>query len=346
MLTLVKEGKNPNAIVPIVKTTGKKRTRPVATVYFSHNMKDDNKNVAPAKPTLTLHRSHIKKHNQISEQEYTHICEMIDSLEEPDVGHPLRKAYWDIRDRYETSLMREMYIGDQQDLKFQLDLPKKVKDWPGTYTAFGSSGAGKTYYVVSMIERYLKSVGSGAPVRAVIWLSPEEKIDKTLRPLKQQKWREYYYGIDISEKAVKEAKMGAEQYFEERIKSVIDKHGENALIVFDDFVDAAPGLYNPLERLYNSSLRVARHMNSGIFSLQHTYAGHRATSQSLQSNRYIIFFPRSQQQRCTMFLKDHLQIPTPEAKVLVKRFASLARSMVVQMHSPVCIFNEKYLLLI
>ena len=80
---------------------------------------------------------------------------------EPEVGHPLRKAYWDMRDRYETSLMREMYIGDQPDIMFQLDFPKAIRDWPGTFTLFGSSGAGKTYFLVAMIERYLRSVSSG-----------------------------------------------------------------------------------------------------------------------------------------------------------------------------------------
>ena len=108
MLTLIKEGKNANAIVPIVSTQGKTKTKPLATVYFTHNLKDDNKNDAPCAPTLTLHRSHIKKVNQISEHEYHAICKMIDTGEEPEIGHPLRKAYWDVRDRYETSLMREM----------------------------------------------------------------------------------------------------------------------------------------------------------------------------------------------------------------------------------------------
>ena len=141
---------------------------------------------------------------------------MIDTGEEPEVGHPLRKAYWDVRDRYETSLMREMYIGDQSDIKFQLDFPKAVKDWPGTMTLFGSSGAGKTYFLVAMIERYLKAVSAGSSIRPIIWLSPEEKIDKTLAPLKKPRWNHYYHGIDISEKAVKESKLGAEEYFKNR----------------------------------------------------------------------------------------------------------------------------------
>jgi hypothetical protein len=57
---------------------------------------------------------------------------MLDSGAEPEIGHPLRKAYWDVRDRYETSLMREMYIGDQPDIKFQLDFPRAIREWPGT----------------------------------------------------------------------------------------------------------------------------------------------------------------------------------------------------------------------
>ncbi len=105
-------------------------------------------------------------------------------------------------------------------------------------------------------------------------------------------------------------------------------------------------MYPLLERLYNSSLRTARHMNSGIFSLQHTYAGGKNTSQSLQSNKYIIFFPRSQQNRCITFLRDHLMMQVNEARELVRRFAKLDRWLAIQMHSPVCLFNSKYLYLV
>ena len=85
MLTLIKEGKDPNIIVPILHRTGKRSRRPVATVYFTHNMKDGNKNTAPCKATLTLHRSHIKRTNQVSEKEFLEICEMIDK--EQDIGN-------------------------------------------------------------------------------------------------------------------------------------------------------------------------------------------------------------------------------------------------------------------
>ena len=345
MLTLV-DSKDAKPLVQIYDTKNGLRKKAVATVYFTHHLKEDNKNVAPCFATLTLHKDHIKKINQVSENEYREICEMVDNEEEPDVSHPLRKAYWDVRDRFETSLLREMYIGDEPGIELRFDIPTKMSEWPGTMTLFGSSGAGKTYFLVQALLRYLKRTGHGHATRNIIWMSPEEKIDKTLKPLKKQRWSQYYTGIDISEKAVRDSKIGAESYFKQHIEEVIDRRGEDAFIVMDDFVDAAQGLYPYLEKLYNTSIRVARHRNSGVASLQHTYAGHRATSQSLQSNKFVVVFPRSQQQRCITFLKDHLSVPPAEARVIVKRFASLDRSMIIHMHAPVAIYNKDYLLLL
>ena len=80
--------------------------------------------------------------------------------------------------------------------------------------------------------------------------------------------------------------------------------------------------------------------------MQHTYAGNRNTVQALQSNKYVIFFPSTQQNRCIMFMRDHLMMQIPEAREIVLRFAQLDRYMIIQLHSPVCIFNSKYLLLL
>jgi len=45
-------------------------------------------------------------------------------------------------------------------------------------------------------------------------------------------------------------------------------------------------------------------------------------------------------------MRDHLLLPTNRAKEITARFAKLGRAMTIQMHSPVCIFNEKYLVLL
>jgi len=271
---------------------------------------------------------------------------MIDNEEEPDQGDPLRHEFWQILERYENFLQREMWIGDDKDSFFEMNFPVKREDWPGTMTCIGSSGSGKTWHVVEMIRRYFRASGSHNR-RQVVWLSPELKIDKTLKKLRDnERYTMWFHGIDISEKNLKEKGMDAASFFKTEISDKIDGMGEDLILVLDDFPDAARALYPFLERFYNSMLRVARHRNYGVISLIHTYAHGKASSQALQSNKSVVFYPRSQQSRCIQFLRDYLQLSTTYSKDLVRKFASLGRWMCIQMHSPVCIYNESYLVLL
>ncbi len=160
------------------------------------------------------------------------------------------------------------------------------------------------------------------------------------------KYKLWFHGIDISEKNLHEKGMDAASFYQKEIVEKIDGMGEDLIIVLDDFPDAARALYPFLERFYNSMLRVARHRNYGVISLIHTYAHGKASSQALQSNKSVVFYPRSQQSRCIQFLRDYLQLKSNYAKELVRKFAKLGRWMCIQMHSPVCIYNESYLALL
>ena len=344
MLTLVDGDKESTKIVSIYSNVNNKKKRPVATVYFTHDIKSvEKQNVAPADGVLALHKKGLKKINKISEAEFAEITRMLDDDVEPEGS--LRSAYWNIKPIFERALRREMYIADNPEIRFELNFPKDKKTWPGTFTLIANSGAGKTYFLVDMIVRYFKSV---APFqrRTVIWISPEWEIDKSLKKLKDKRWAFNVIGIDIGPIALKKSGMDAASYYQKKIAEVLENHGENALICMDDFPDGAKALYPFLLDAYNTMLRTARHRGTGVFSLQHTYAGNRNTVQALQSNRHVIFFPRSQQNRCIMFMRDHLMMQIPEARELVLRFAQLDRYMIIQLHSPVCIFNSKYLLLL
>ena len=344
MLTLVDGGKESTKIVDIYSNVNKKRRRPVATVYFTHDEQSvEKQNVAPAAGVLALHKKGLKKINKISESEFAEITGLLDDEEEPE--GTLRSAYWNIKPIFERALRREMYIADNPDIRFELNFPRDKKEWPGTFTLIANSGAGKTYFLVEMIVRYFKSTPPHQR-RSVIWISPEWEIDKSLEKLKAKKWAFNVIGIDIGPLALKKSGMDAASYYQKKIAEVIETHGENALIVMDDFPDGARQLYPYLLNEYNTMLRTARHRGTGVFSLQHTYAGNRNTVQALQSNKYVIFFPSTQQNRCIMFMRDHLMMQIPEAREIVLRFAQLDRYMIIQLHSPVCIFNSKYLLLL
>ena len=350
MLTLVdpkSDGdKTAVPIVSIYSNTSKKKRRPIKTVYFTHDVQSVQKqNVAAAIGVLEMHRKSLKKLNKISESEFETIARMLDENEEPGSGDALRKAYWNVKHVFERALKREMFIGDDPGVRFELNFPKDKKTWPGTFTLIANSGAGKTYFLVDMIVRYFKSVPPYQR-RTVIWLSPEWEIDKSLKPLKDPRWSFHVIGIDIGPIALKKSGLDAAAYYHTKIAEPLESHGENALVCLDDFPDGAKALYPYLRDAYNTMLRTARHRGSGVISLQHTYAGRINTTQALQSNKYVIFFPRSQQNRCIMFMRDHLMMQIPEARELVLRFAALDRYMVIQLHSPVCVFNSKYLLLL
>ena len=343
MLTLV-EDRKAEKIVGMYRK-GTKSRKPVSTVYYTHDMKPEKENVADAKGVLELHRNSLKRIHKISQAAFERLCAMIDTGEEPEVGDALRSEYWELKRVYERALKREMYLGDQDDVYFEHNLPRRKEDWPGTFTAIGNSGAGKTYWVVQMLLRYLRATKPHAR-RTIIWCSPEWEIDKTLKPLKDTKYSFNVIGVDIGEEALRKSGKDAASYYQERIKKPIEEHGEKAIIILDDFVDAAAGLYPYLRKIYLSSLRTARHKVTSVISLQHTYSGGKNTSQAIQSNKFIVFFPRSQQNRCIMFMRDHLMMQTAEAKELVQRFAKLDRWMIIRLHSPAAIYNSKYLLLL
>jgi hypothetical protein len=343
MLTLVKT----EDAVPIVGIyRGTKNKTPEHTVYFTHDLDPAKANVAPAAGVLHLHKKQLKKEFHLNDPDFAEICRMIDTGEEPEKGDPLKTEYWNVLERYESFLQREMYIGDDSEARFEINFPRDKQTWPGTMTCIASSGGGKTYFVVQMILRYLRSV----PIhqrRPIFWISPELTIDKTLKPIRDNKrYQLWFNGVDISEQNLRKKGMDAASFFQTEIVDRIETLGDGALIIYDDFPDGARSLYPLIERHYNSQLRVARHRNQGIISLIHTYAHGKASSQALQSNKTVIFYPRSQQSRCVQFLRDYLQLSTQNAKDIITRFAALDRWMAIQMHSPVCIYNGKYLILL
>ena len=130
MLTLV-DDKNAGKIVGMYRK-GSKSRKPVATVSFTHDLKPEKENVASAKGVLELHRTSLKRMHKLSQAAFDRIGGMIDADEEPEVGDALRSEYWELKRVYERALKREMYLGDQDDVYFEHNLPRRKEDWPGS----------------------------------------------------------------------------------------------------------------------------------------------------------------------------------------------------------------------
>ena len=104
----------------------------------------------------------------------------------------------------------------------------------------GNSGAGKTYWVVQLLLRYMRATKPHSR-RTIIYISPEAEIDTTLKPLKDNRFAFNTFFIDVSADAVKKSSLSAAEYYQTNVESVIEKHGERACIIYDDFMDAPPG---------------------------------------------------------------------------------------------------------
>ena len=149
MLTLV-ETRDAVPLVGIYEVADKKpgskvvdkrqatKKKQIGTVYFTHDLDANNSNVSEAAGVLAMHKEHLKKQTHISSHEFDEITQMLDDEEEPDMHH-------------------------------ELNLPTKRRDWPGTMTLIGSSGAGKTRFLTDLMLRYLKATPDSAK-RSIIWL--------------------------------------------------------------------------------------------------------------------------------------------------------------------------------
>ena len=91
------------------------RKRQTGTVYFTHDLDPDKQNVSDASGVLHLHKTYLKKENHVNNYEFEEIAGMLDDETEPDMHHPLKHAYWNIRQNFDRYLRREMFIGDDAD---------------------------------------------------------------------------------------------------------------------------------------------------------------------------------------------------------------------------------------
>ena len=91
--------------------------------------------------------------------------------------------------------------GTNQTFDFRFPPDKESYAW-STFVC-GNSGSGKTRFCVDLCKKCLD--GPEKDKRQFIYISNEFYIDETLKPLKADKYRDYFQGVDISEHALTES---------------------------------------------------------------------------------------------------------------------------------------------
>ena len=250
----------------------------------------------------------------------------------------LQGKFFKVKRYIKEMLMTSMDISDTKQ-KFQVDFEDTL-DFSGHVLLASSTMAGKTYFLVQMLIRALKKPKDRR--RQIIYLSAEWDRDKSLEPLKSDKYADYVTGYGISDNDVPDNQTN-DEYFAS-IKAEIDGSPKGTIICADDAQDSfAP---HKFRHLFDKMLRCARQDCKTLCLIFHSLKSGVFTSQGMNSVRYLVTFPRSQKQKIISFLNKDLQIPAQKTRDLVKKFSQSGRSLILRMHSPEALIGEKYVTLL
>ena len=243
-----------------------------------------------------------------------------------------QSKYFKCKTAIKESLTREMDISDTES-EFEIHFPPGNNTWGCLHLYVASSGGGKTYAVVQRVLQNLN--GPKKDRRKFYWFSPEWNIDETLAPLKQPKYRENVYGIDISDDSVETSEyQTAGEFFTNEIEIRIKHATKGSILIADDPMDASPGVAIPLRNLINKMQRVSRHKKIGLIFILHSIRSGIWSSQASTSCRFFTLFPRAQRGKITEYLNRDLGMRLSEARRAVKDFSASGRHMTVRLHSP------------
>lgn len=264
--------------------------------------------------------------------------ELKDSLQSDIVPESKLKAkFYAVRRDLNQRLYNEIDLrGTNKEITWKF--PKDPKQWATTSLVIGSSGVGKTHLVRMWIEEALKRKKK----RKFIYISPEFEVDETLKKLRNNKrWKNYFRGIDVSDKAFKEAEQGSpDDWWDQEIFKVLDKAEEGVTVVLDDSPDAV--VYKQLQHFLIKTLRTGRHRRLAVVSLQHNIRGGKWTSQSFSSVKTVVLFPRGGGKgKIVDFMTETLGLTRRKATELCEMFAESGRWMAINSWSPVVIYGPR-----
>jgi len=252
----------------------------------------------------------------------------------------LKAKFYEVRRDLNQRLYNEIDLRET-DKEIHWKFPQDPKKWATTSLVIGSSGVGKTYLVRMWLEEALKRKKK----RKFIYVSPEFEIDETLKKLRNNKrWKNYFKGIDVSDKAFKEAEQGsAEDWWDQVIFPILNNAEEGTTIIMDDSPEAV--VWRQLQKFLIKYLRTGRHRKVAVVSLQHNIKGGRWTSQSFSSVKTVVLFPRGGGKgKIVEFMTETLGLTRRKASELCELFAESGRWMAINSWSPVVLYGPRYAL--
>ena len=277
---------------------------------------------------------------QLSEKQSQEILDNLNAGTTPE--GPLQKPFFKVKRYISDSLYSEMNLmGSKQELF--IPFPDGNDTWGEHAIYAGASGSGKTYDAISRILHNLN--GPEKHRRRFTIVSNGWHKDKTLQPLKAEKYRNYVHGIDVSQSSLENSEHDSpKQYFEKEVLPYVENASQGQICFFDDNMDSC--CPKELRHLINRAIRTFRHNDVGIQFVLHNIRSGIWSSTASSNCKYFVLFPRSQRGKVRDYLSDEMGCTLREAREHVHDFGASGRAMYCRLFSPQCLINKKMIRLL
>ena len=251
----------------------------------------------------------------------------------------LKKKFFKIREDLETSAYTELRLPTNMMFVPQY-YPQDRHTWPGTFMVTASSGAGKDYWILhNLIKPNLD--GRRANRRRFLYLSAEALVDRTITKsgLRKAKYRNYIDFVDISEAGLRDTQFESkEEFFEKHIMMKIKHLPPGSLIVLNDYMDSV--IPHELRKFSDRALRTYRHRQIGVLLVMHSIKSGLFSSQSHNSTKAFVLFPRSSFYKIKQWLREDVNMSPSEIEIL-NEMRQKDRSVYLHVHTPNYICNSR-----
>ena len=277
---------------------------------------------------------------KVSEKQSNELLDHLNAGTTPE--GPLQKVFFKMKRYISDSLYNEMnLLGGTQELV--IPFPEGKNTWGEHAIYAGASGSGKTYDAISRILNNLN--GPEKNRRRFTIVSNEWHSDKTLEPLKAEKYRNFVTGVDVSETSLENSEHDTpQQYFNKEVLPYVENASEGAIIFFDDPLDSCCSAQ--LRQIINRAIRTFRHKSVGIQFVLHSIRSGIWSSTASSNCKYFVLFPRSQRGKVRDYLNQEMGCTLREAREHVHDFGATGRAMYVRLFSPQCLINKKMIRLL
>ena len=304
--------------------------KPIFTIWYIQDYTSGPEiTTSDPKSLMSTDRYKICKEYSLSFREYEILINRV-SNRQPVVensSRALKRAYLEI-EKVMTNKLKKSLEFTNDDIWLKPIYNTTANRTNQILTAFGSSGAGKSWMLNDLLCRN-PAVQSGLVPMVYKFSSVEN--DPSFEPLRNLMGERFVYK-DPRELTPEEC----------NVKS----YGKKSVLIFDDINSISnKRVRNMVINFRDNCLEVARHNSLVILSSDHLMHARNLTAKLRNSSAYMVFYPRNSPKPIDHVLEHNMNMNRHERVDLIKKVIKEGRSQFIRMDSPSYLINSKRCLL-